>query len=144
MHETLEKFGFPGTLLQETEHWCLLLRPAQVTLGSMVLVLRDSGTKSLGAISVDAAAEIPLLASAAEAAVKSMFGAEKVNYLALMMVDPHVHFHIIPRYSSAAIFEGQSFEDPSWPGPPNLSKAHDLSIAMTDMLIKEMCDRLSA
>jgi diadenosine tetraphosphate (Ap4A) HIT family hydrolase len=43
------------------------------------------------------------------------FGAEKFNYLALMMKDPEVHFHVIPRYSQPVDFAGKSFVDQDWP-----------------------------
>lgn len=36
-NSTLVKFGFPETLIRRYEHWCVLLRSAQVTLGSLVL-----------------------------------------------------------------------------------------------------------
>ena len=40
MNATLTKFGYPGTLLHESEHWCVLMRPQQVTLGALVLAAR--------------------------------------------------------------------------------------------------------
>jgi len=30
---TLDKFGYPGTLIEDGPRWAVLLRPAQVTLG---------------------------------------------------------------------------------------------------------------
>ena len=33
------------------------------------------------------------------------------NYLMLMMVDPHVHFHVIPRYAAPQRFEDVDFPD---------------------------------
>src|SRR5881275_298878 len=41
MNATMEKFGHPGTLLLELDHWVVLLRPAQVTLGSLVLAAKS-------------------------------------------------------------------------------------------------------
>ena len=32
MNQTMEKFGYPATLVRELEHWCILLRPAQAYL----------------------------------------------------------------------------------------------------------------
>src|SRR3954462_5399269 len=32
MNPTIEKFGYPATLLHELQHWLILLRPAQLTL----------------------------------------------------------------------------------------------------------------
>ncbi len=37
MNETIQRFGYPATLVAEYEHWLVLLRPAQATLGSLVL-----------------------------------------------------------------------------------------------------------
>jgi diadenosine tetraphosphate (Ap4A) HIT family hydrolase len=44
MNPTIEKFGYPATLLREFEHWLVLLRPAQVTLGSLVLAAKSEAT----------------------------------------------------------------------------------------------------
>src|SRR5206468_9659248 len=44
MNPTIEKFGYPATLLREFEHWMVLLRPAQVTLGSLVLAAKSDAT----------------------------------------------------------------------------------------------------
>ena len=52
---------------------------------------------------------------------------EKINYLMLMMVDPDVHFHVIPRYAGARDHAGASFPDAGWPGPPALGTAVNLS-----------------
>ena len=40
----------------------------------------------------------------------------------LMMVDPHVHFHVIPRYQNAPEFASVTTTDSDWPGPPDLTK----------------------
>ena len=40
-----------------------------------------------------------------------------------MMFDPHVHFHVIPRYASQRDFLGLSFVDQDWPKPPDLSRS---------------------
>jgi diadenosine tetraphosphate (Ap4A) HIT family hydrolase len=44
----------------------------------------------------------------------------------LMMVDPNVHFHVIPRYSEPRSWGGIDFPDAGWPGPPRV----DLDRAM--------------
>ena len=43
-HETLLKFNYPRTLLKEYRHWAVLLRPKQVTLGSLVLTCTEDAT----------------------------------------------------------------------------------------------------
>ncbi len=48
---------------------------------------------------------------------------DRINYLMLMMVDPHVHFHVFPRYEVSRTFEGLELPDRGWPGPPDLGSA---------------------
>ena len=38
MNETMQTFGYPGTLVKEYEHWVMLLKPEQTTVGTLVLV----------------------------------------------------------------------------------------------------------
>jgi len=45
----------------------------------------------------------------------------------LMMVDPNVHFHVIPRYSEPRRWNGVEFPDAGWPGPPQLGAAIPLA-----------------
>jgi hypothetical protein len=40
MNETITGFGYPATLLREYRSWVVLPRPAQPTLGSLVLHAR--------------------------------------------------------------------------------------------------------
>lgn len=44
MNPTILKSGWPGTLLREWDHWVLLVRPAQLKLGSMVLAAKSDAT----------------------------------------------------------------------------------------------------
>jgi diadenosine tetraphosphate (Ap4A) HIT family hydrolase len=58
----------------------------------------------------------------------------------LMMVDPNVHFHVIPRYSGTRRFDGIEFPDAGWPGPPQLGSA----IALSPEHLRNMTERLRA
>ena len=98
---TSEKFGFPGTLVAETAHWSVLVRPQQVTLGSLVLVCREPAT-AFGAVSPQAFTDLHGVVARAERMLRDFVGYEKINHLMLMMVDPDVHFHVFPRYAGGA------------------------------------------
>ena len=50
-----------------------------------------------------------------------------VFYLMLMMVDPHVHFHVLPRYREPRMFAGTVFEDFDWPAPPDVLRKREVS-----------------
>lgn len=122
MNATIEKFGYPATLIKEYEHWVVLLRPAQVTAGSLVLAAKSDAT-SYGDLSPDAFAEQGQVIAEIEAMLRSATKFERINYLMLMMVDPHVHFHVIPRYEGQRSLAGMSFADSGFPGPPDLKSA---------------------
>lgn len=124
-HATLLKFGYPHTLLHQGEHWALLARPAQVTLGSLVLC-STSEARSYADLPIAAFVEQAQFVGLAERILRDFVQPEKVNYLMLMMVDPHVHFHIIPRYSQRREHEGTSFPDSGWPGLPDLGTTSPL------------------
>ena len=119
---TMTKFGYPQTLVCELDHWCVLLRPAQATLGALVLVCKDEAT-SFSAISATAFKELATATSQIETALQKFRPYEKINYLMLMMVDPDVHFHVLPRYATTQTFSGVEFPDAGWPALPDLSKA---------------------
>ena len=128
MNTTIGKFGYPASLLHEYRSWVVLLRPAQPTLGSLVLACKEDAT-SLGSVSSAAYAELSTAIADLERALREVFDFRKINYLALMMVDPHVHFHVIPRYAEPREFEGAKCEDAAWPKPPDLSSTLALSAA---------------
>jgi len=125
-HETLLKFNYPHTLLREYQHWAVLLRPQQVTVGSLVLVRTEPATR-VPDVSVNAFAELATVTAEMESALKAAFAFDKINYLLLMMVDKHVHFHVIPRYAAPREACGVVFTDHDWPKPPDVTRAIDLS-----------------
>ncbi len=122
MNATIEKFGWPATLVAESEHWVVLARPAQPTLGSLVLAAKSDAT-AFGALDPAAHAELAKATSAIEAALTAAVDYAKLNYLMLMMVDPHVHFHVIPRSEGAREWNGREFIDVGWPKVPDLGHA---------------------
>ena len=125
-HETLLKFNYPDTLLHEYHHWAVLLRPKQVTVGSLVLVCTADVT-SMAEVSAEAFAELSTVTADLEGVLKNAFAYDKINYLLLMMVDKHVHFHIIPRYADPRTACGIEFTDTAWPKPPDVTQGVDIT-----------------
>lgn len=103
-------------VIKEYNHWVVLFRQKQVTIGSLIIMSKNLAARSLGEVSAESWGEFGQVCSDMEALLKKAFGAEKFNYLALMMLDPEVHFHLIPRYSKPVNFAGKEFIDPDWPG----------------------------
>lgn len=122
MNATMEKFGWPTTLVAEFEHWVVLGRPAQPTLGSMVLAAKSDAT-AFSDLPAKAHAELKQVTTAIEQALAKAVSYDKLNYLMLMMVDPHVHFHVIPRYEGSRDWNGREFVDVGWPRVPDLGHA---------------------
>ncbi|HEX8225195.1 MAG TPA: HIT family protein [Allosphingosinicella sp.] len=125
MNATILRFGYPATLIEEYEHWVVLLRPAQPTLGSFVLVAK-SEARSFPDLPEAAFAELQDAVADIEDALTVGVRHERINYLMLMMVDPHVHFHVIPRYEDVRSARGITVIDVGWPKVPVLDQAVEL------------------
>ena len=122
MNATIEKFGFPATLIAEFDHWVVLLRPAQPTLGALILAAKSDAT-AFGDLPAAAHAELASVTKALERALTGAVGYQRINYLMLMMVDPHVHFHVLPRYEGSRTHAGIDVPDAGWPGQSDLGSA---------------------
>jgi diadenosine tetraphosphate (Ap4A) HIT family hydrolase len=128
VNDTIRKFGYPATTVAEYDRWVVLLRPQQATFGALVLAHRGPET-AFAAIGAPAFAELGRITADIETTLARVVEFERINYLMLMMVDPHVHFHVIPRYSASRQFAGVSFADKGWPRLPDLTHAPMLSEA---------------
>lgn len=119
-NETMRKFGAPHTIIYQYQHWSILLRPIQLTLGSIVLVAHDPAS-AFSELNQASFTELHKITAQLESTLGRAFTYDKLNYLMLMMVDPDVHFHVIPRYAEPKQFGDIGFTDPGWPGAPDLS-----------------------
>jgi diadenosine tetraphosphate (Ap4A) HIT family hydrolase len=133
-NSTMQTFGYPETTLAEYQHWVVLLRPQQATLGALVLVARGSATR-FSDLAPAAFAEMHAAIDHIEKTLSAQFAYEKINYLMLMMVDPHVHFHVLPRYAGTQTFAGVTFPDPGWPRAPDLGNAAGMNDAVRTQLV---------
>jgi len=136
MHnETILKFGYPQSLIKEYPQWVVLLRPQQVTAGALILAAQGEPT-SLSQLDRDTFCELSRVTRDIEKVLVKLFNYDKINYLALMMVDKHVHFHVIPRYASAREVCGIAFADSGWPKQPALSDVHELTDSQFSDLVE--------
>ncbi len=122
MNATIEKFGYPATLVREYGHWMVLLRSQQPTLGSLVLAAKSNKT-AFSDLDQAAFIELKQVTRDIETALRAAVQYERINYLMLMMVDPHVHFHVIPRYEGERSGAGLTINDAGWPKVPDLASA---------------------
>ena len=136
-NETMRKFGYPVSLVRDFEHWAVLLRPGQVTLGSLILAAK-SDVLAFGALPAGAHAELARVTAEIEATLKAEIGYDRINYLMLMMIDPNVHFHVFPRYEGSRAFEEVAIDDCGWPGPPDLKSAVELPPSARDRFLNRL------
>lgn len=115
------RFNKPELCLKEFKHWVIILRENVVTLGSCIIILK-SGKPFLQDVSSEEMSEFPEVCKWFEERTKELYGAEKWNYLALMMKDEFVHFHAIPRYSKEINRYEQIWLDHDWPKATMLNK----------------------
>jgi diadenosine tetraphosphate (Ap4A) HIT family hydrolase len=139
MHDTMRKFGYPETLVREYDHWVVLVRTDQITAGSLVVACKEDAQR-LSDVSQAAYTEFKTVVADVEMALERAFAYEKINYLALMMMDKEVHFHVIPRYPAPIEACGLTFEDPGWPGVPDLGHV----VALDASGISEMRDKIGS
>ena len=146
LNATLSKFGYPESLIKTYDYWHVLLRPGQVTIGSLVLICKED-VYQYADISEEAAREQKQVIADIERILKKRFNFSKINYLMLMMVDPHVHFHVIPRYEGSRSAAGLTIRDAGWPGQPDLGSAIKLDSELDrvrDMLKVHFDNEMSA
>ena len=134
---TMRKFGAPETVVRDYRHWCVLLRPKQCTLGAVILACHEPVT-ALPDVSEAAFQELKQVTAEMETALAGAFRFDKINYLMLMMVDPDVHFHVLPRYADSRDFAGRAFADAGWPGPPELGQVTSTDAALNREIVQRI------
>ncbi|TXI18008.1 MAG: HIT family protein [Nitrosomonas sp.] len=134
---TMRKFGAPQTIIRRYRYWSVLLRPAQATLGALVLAAHEPA-QAFSGLSPASFTELHEVTQHIEVALAQAFHYDKINYLMLMMVDPDVHFHVIPRYAQPTQFANQEFTDTGWPAMPNLGQVNKTDVAVNLLIMKHI------
>lgn len=134
---TIVKFGYPASLVREYDGWVVLVRPAQCTLGALVLVNKND-VQSFSAIGRQSFVELERVTQDIEHGLSAFRPYQKINYLMLMMVDKEVHFHVLPRYDRDQEFGGMVYTDPGWPAVPDLAAGPVLDDRQMALLVDEL------
>ncbi|MDP1558913.1 MAG: HIT family protein [Nitrosomonas sp.] len=133
LNATMRKFGAPQTVIRQFQYWSVMLRPAQATLGAMVLAAHEPA-RAFSELSPASFTELHEVTTQIEAALANAFHYDKLNYLMLMMVDPDVHFHVIPRYAQPMQFGNMEFIDSGWPAMPDLGQINKTDAAINQLI----------
>ncbi len=107
-------FNPEKTLVKEFEHWVILVRGEQTTLGDCLFVVKRN-IPTFSDMSAEEAAELQIAIRWYEDKCRKLYGAEKFNYVAAMMRDHFAHFHAFPRYSKSVVRHGIEWNDDRWP-----------------------------
>ncbi|MEQ1815684.1 MAG: HIT family protein [Nitrosomonas sp.] len=134
LNATMRKFGAPQTIIRQYQYWSVMLRPAQATLGALVLAAHEPA-EAFSELSPASFTELHTITGHIESALTKAFQYDKINYLMLMMVDPDVHFHVIPRYAQTRQFADMEFIDAGWPAMPNLGQINKTDAAINQRIM---------
>ncbi|MBM3694766.1 MAG: HIT family protein [Actinobacteria bacterium] len=122
LEEFYAKFRVVELAILETPFWTWSVRPAQPTLGAGVIALKRHAFR-LADVTAEEMVDLAGLVGEVEARLACCFGYQIMNYLMLMMVDHHVHFHALPRYDGPREFAGHDWVDAGWPALPAFGDA---------------------
>ena len=137
LNATMRKFGAPQTIIRSFQYWSVMLRPAQATLGALVLAAHEPA-ETFSQLSPASFTELHTITGQIESALAKAFQYDKINYLMLMMVDPDVHFHVIPRYAQPKPFAGMEFIDAGWPAMPNLGQVNTTDATINQHIMNHL------
>ena len=119
LEEFKAKFRVEELKVLENHSWSWSVRPGQPTLGAGILSLNRYARK-FSDVTGEEMKDLAKLVGTLEGAIKQAFDHNIMNYLMLMMVDHHVHYHVIPRYEGTRSFAGREWVDSGWPALPVL------------------------
>ena len=115
------RFSNTELLIKQGKYWSVVFRESTTTLGNCTIICNRQ-CPSMGELTADEMAEFPCICKWYEDKVKRLYGCDKFNYVAMMMKEEFVHFHVIPRYSKPVEKYGLTWVDEDWPKGTKLNK----------------------
>ena len=113
-YEFMAVFDPENTMVKEFEHWVILVRGEQATLGDCLFVVKRN-IPTFSDMSHEESAELHVAIRWYEEKCRKLYGADKFNYVVAMMRDNFAHFHAFPRYSKQVSRHGIEWIDDRWP-----------------------------
>lgn len=113
MLEYAGRFSKPELMIKQGKYWSIVFRESTTTLGNCILICNRE-CPTFGDLKPEEMDEFPAMCSWYENKIKSLYGAVKFNYIAMMMIEEFVHFHIIPCYNEPKEKYGITWVDQDW------------------------------
>ena len=121
MLEFAGRFSDPKLMIKQGKYWSIIFRESTTTLGNCILICNKE-CPTFGDLTPEEMAEFPTMCAWYENKIKTLYGAVKFNYPAMMMKEEFVHFHIIPRYNEPKEKYGITWVDKDWPKGTKMDK----------------------
>jgi len=92
------------------DHWTLVFNENQATLGRVFFAL-DRHETDIAALTEEEVLSLWAFLRETKQALTALFAPDHFNYMFLMNLTPHAHFHIFPRYAGPREFAAQTWAD---------------------------------
>ena len=125
-----------GVILSN-DFWTLVLNENQATLGHVFFALNRHET-DIAHLTDAEVLSLWAFVRETKAALLTLFTPDHFNYMFLMNLTPHVHFHIFPRYGAPREFHGQTFDDSRYGDHYDPAESRTLDAASEEALIKAL------
>ena len=141
MKEFNKKFRVQELLIAQAGAWNISLRPQQPTIGSLILSLSRK-CAAFSELTEQEAIDLGKAFKLIEGMLKNTFNPQKINYLALMMVDNQVHYHVLPRYKGPVSVDDQEYHDKCWPVAHDLKPLNQIGDAELGVIYKKLKEQI--
>ncbi len=128
----------------ESKYWKVFLNPEQSYLGRCVVTLKRH-CSSLSQLKSEEWIDFVNLVKKLESLLKKAFGATMFNWSCFLNdayqnnpPNPHVHWHLRPRYKQSVKFANRWFEDPDF----SHHYSRDRKEIVDDKMIKKIIDKI--
>lgn len=101
-------------LIKEYKYWEVYLNENQCYLGKVYIWAKRKDALDFFDMTKEEIEEYFKIGKELKTALKKLFNPDLYNYATLANVTPHLHTHLIPRYSSIREFSGIIFKDERW------------------------------
>lgn len=134
------KFAPGESIVKRYEHWNVVVRGRQETLGDVTFVLVRK-VESLGDVTPEEMAELPSAVRWFEDTAKALFEPDRIDYAVLLDRDPNVHLDAFPRYAGSVERYGRTWTDSAYPEPISKADAETLTRDQHHQLIADFAER---
>jgi diadenosine tetraphosphate (Ap4A) HIT family hydrolase len=141
-----------GNLIAFSRHWKILLHPNQSGFGNLLIVcLRHA--PSISDLTASEFSDFHATYSLVERAIETRLGASLLNVSCERnwayrvespeppyldgRPNPHVHWHVVPRYRQKVRFEGIEWDDPAF-GDPFVWREKDIPLLVRQAIIERI------